>query len=223
MELEQLRGAFFSALRASDEQAAHRIITQATAAGMDPATIYLQIFTPSMIAIGELWERNELNIVDEHLATAITERLIGMLSPQFSAASAGQVPGIVVLGCTEGERHVLGPRMLADLFRRRGWMVLYLGADVPAREWVALVQRYQAHVAAISLAMRQHVPQARQLIEQLRAARPSIQIMVGGQVFMHDPSLGAQIGADICNADPIAAIEHATQYVYDLAAPREQP
>jgi len=197
---------FFRALRAGDESLATSIVQQARADGMAIDTIYYEIFAPSMIGIGHLWESNQLSVAEEHLATAITERLIVMLSLTLDQAQR-QPTRRVVLGCIIGEHHVLGLRMLADMFRQAGWQVLYLGADIPPADWVALAVRYQADVVAISMGHERHTTTAAALTAELHRALPAVTVLVGGAAFDHDPALWRAIGADMYDADPTAAIE----------------
>ena len=222
MSLEHHQHMFVAALRAGDESAARTIVEQVSAAGVAPAEIYFQIFAPSMVAIGELWERNELNVAEEHLATAITERLIGTLSPRFSDPPS-RSPGAVVLGCVAGERHTLGLRMLADLFRLQGWRVLYLGADVPTHDWLAIAKRYQADAIAISVNMSQHLVSTRVLIAELRAAQPNLIVLVGGAAFALSDELWRQVGATLYHSDPFSAVDLATQHALGGASPPAGP
>lgn len=202
------QAAFVAALRDGDERAARAVVEQARAAGADVATIYFDIFAPSMVTIGELWEQNELSVAEEHLATAITERLIGQLSASFDQPSQGG--GNVVLGCVTGERHTLGLRMLADLFRAVGWRVLYLGADVPTSDWTRLALRFSADLVAISASQPRYAGPVRELIGALRAAMPELTIMVGGAMFGLEPQLWQQVGADLFHPDPQTAVKLAT-------------
>jgi methanogenic corrinoid protein MtbC1 len=212
------QAAFVAALRNGDEQAARAIVEQARADGVDVASIYFDIFTPSMITIGELWERNELSVAEEHLATAITERLIGQLSASFDQPLQGG--GNVVLGCVIGERHTLGLRMLSDLFRAAGWRVLYLGADVPNADWTRLALRFDADLVAISASQPRYVAPIRELIGKLRAALPELTIMVGGAVFGLEPLLWQDVGADVYHPDPQTAVNLATAaYARRASAP----
>jgi methylmalonyl-CoA mutase cobalamin-binding subunit len=55
-----------------------------------------------------------------------------------------------VLACPQGERHELGLMMLAIALRRDGWKVIYLGADTPVDDAVAVAHRQSARVLAIS-------------------------------------------------------------------------
>lgn len=210
-DLGQRQADFLAALRAGDEAAARAVVTRAQADGLDASTIYYQIFAPSMVTVGLLWEQNELSVAEEHLATAITERLIGQLSPAFDRPASTSAGGSVVLGCVVGERHALGLRMLADLFRAAGWRVLYLGPDVPNADWVRLAQRFSADLVAISASQLRHVLPVQTLIGELRAALPELQIMVGGAIFTLEPELWRAIGADLHHPDPEIAVRLATE------------
>lgn len=208
-EIHSRQASFVTALRNGDEQAARTIVEQARADGVDVYTIYFDIFTPSMVTIGELWEQNELSVAEEHLATAITERLIGQLSASFNQTPPGR-GGNVVLGCVAGERHALGLRMLSDLFRASGWRVLYLGADVPNADWSRLALRFNADLVAISASQRRYVEPIQELIGELRTALPRLMIMVGGAVFSLEPLLWQQVGTDLYHPDPQTAVTLAT-------------
>lgn len=209
-QLQQLQAAFTTALRGGDEIAARAVVEQAHATGIDVSTIYYDIFAPGMITIGELWERNELSVAEEHLATAITERLIGQLSTAFNQPVTEQERGQVLLGCVAGERHALGLRMLSDLFRAQGWRVLYLGADVPDDDWTRLAVRFNADLVAISCSSRRLIPQVQALIAALRAAQPKLLILVGGAIFVQEPELWQAVGADLFHPSPLIAVTMAT-------------
>ncbi|HEX6289569.1 MAG TPA: cobalamin-dependent protein [Herpetosiphonaceae bacterium] len=222
-DLQQSQAGFIAALRNGDESAAQAVIAAARAAGVEPGTIYLKLLASGMITIGELWERNELSVAEEHLATEITERLIGQISPWFSERTPPNEHGRVVMGCVAGERHALGLRMLADLFRHQGWRVLYLGADVPHGDWVRLVVRFNADLVAISASAERHMPQTQELIRELRAANPQIEVLVGGACFDRDPELWRRIGATQYHPDPLTAVTLASaRYATNAARQAEQ-
>ncbi len=205
------RADFTAALRTGDETQARALVERMRAGGLRPDTIYFSVFAPSMVAIGELWEQNELNVAEEHLATAITERLISELSPWFSRPQQQHEQGSVILGCVEGERHVLGLRMLADMFRRHGWRVLYLGADVPTADWVGLATRYRADAVAISAGAQRYIPAIQALVAALRVALPAVEVLVGGAAFDRAPDLWRSVGATLYHPDPAAAVAAMTE------------
>ncbi len=207
MDYEPYRVAFLIALRQGSEQRARAVVDHARADGVTLTALYFKVFAPSMVRIGELWEQNELSVAEEHIATAITERLIAILSPSFRSqhSEPSEGHGVIMLGCVAGERHVLGLRMLADLFREQGWRVLDLGADVPAADWVDLARRYNVDVVAIAMTATRHLTTLKSLIRELKASVPGVKILVGGAVFDQNPTLWQTVGADVYNHDPVEA------------------
>jgi MerR family transcriptional regulator, light-induced transcriptional regulator len=219
VDLSEQQAQFTAALRRGDEAAARVIVERALADGATAPDVYYDLFAPGMVTIGELWERNELSVAEEHLATAITERLIGLLSPSFDQPADQAARGSVVLGCVQGERHALGLRMLSDLFRQAGWRVLYLGADVPNADWVRLAVRINADIVAISAGSTRLLPQVEHLIAELRAALPALGVLVGGAAFSVDGDAWRAVGADLFHPRPQIAVAQATaRYLSHLPA-----
>ena len=210
MDIAHYQHAYVTALQAGDEPAALATVDHARRTGVPADQIYYAILAPSMVRIGELWERNELSVAEEHLATAITERMIGRLSSEFTPPQ-GQACGLVVTGCVSGERHTLGLRMLGDMLRARRWRVLDLGADVPTADWVRLTQRYNADAVAISVNNEQHLDEAAALIETLHAAVPGLMVLAGGAALDRSPQAWRAIGADLYDSDPAKAVDHLSE------------
>lgn len=210
MQIAHYQHAYATALQAGDEPAALATVERARRAGVPADQIYYAILAPSMVRIGELWERNELSVAEEHLATAITERMIARLSPEF-APPGGRACGLVVVGCVSGERHLLGLRMLSDMLRARGWRVLDLGADVPTADWVRLTLRYRADAVAISVNNEQHLDEAAALIGALHGAAPGLTVLAGGAALDRNPQAWRAIGADLYDSDPAKAVGRLTE------------
>lgn len=132
-------------LVAGDEAGAWKVIEAALAAGATPSGIYTDVLSPAMRRIGDRWARGELDVADEHRATAIAYRLVGRLGPRF--ARPGRTRGSVVVTTPPGERHGLGASMLADLLRGAHYRVIDLGTDVPLESLVRTVEETDDLVA----------------------------------------------------------------------------
>jgi methanogenic corrinoid protein MtbC1 len=78
----------------------------------------------------ELWKSGSVRVADEHLATAISQRVLIQLADALTTAAAGSGERMV-LAARLGQHHVLGLRMAADVSEGAGYDVLCLGADVP--------------------------------------------------------------------------------------------
>jgi methanogenic corrinoid protein MtbC1 len=142
---EHLR-TILAALDAGDIAAVGQLLDQAFALhGVDDTLE--EILRPLLQTIGRRWERGELTVADEHAASEAVRSRLGHLLGD----SGGGLRGTAVLACAPGERHELGLMMLALALRRDGWKVIYLGADTPVADAIALAQRESATVLGLSM------------------------------------------------------------------------
>src|SRR4051812_8803130 len=152
------------------------------------------ILSPLLHTIGERWEHGDLSVAEEHLVSEAVRSRLGHLL----ADSGGGIRGSAVLACAPGEQHELGLMMLAIALRRDGWKVLYLGADTPLDDAVALAQRISARMLGISVGTAERA-------KALRAAKPKtgdVQLVVGGAAAT--AKLAQQLGARHAAAGPLA-------------------
>ena len=122
--------AYAEALLAADEAAAEIAIREALEAGLDTAQIDDEIIAPALWHVGDLWERGEISVADEHIATEISIRVLAL---QREAQRVARTRGDyrVVLAAPPGELHVIALRMVDNLLRTAGYDVTMLGSDVP--------------------------------------------------------------------------------------------
>ena len=105
-----------------------------------PREIDDEIIAPALWLVGELWERGEISVADEHVATEISIRVLALQrEAQRVAQARGDSPGHARRAA--GEQHVVALRMVDNLLRDAGYDVVMLGADVPADALAAAASR----------------------------------------------------------------------------------
>jgi DNA-binding transcriptional MerR regulator len=91
-----------------------------------------QIIFPFLERIGILWLTNHINAAQEHLVSnLIRQKLIVGIEGMVTHIHANKT---VLLFLPEGEHHELGLLYMYYLLKSRGVTVLYLGANVPAKD-----------------------------------------------------------------------------------------
>lgn len=202
--LDEAYPAYLDAVRAGDRRQAFDIVRRAREGGLVLPSVYLEVFQPTLREIGRLWERNELTVAEEHLATAITQAAMVRLYMQEESPGGGPT---LVAACAETERHEVGLRMLCDIMDLEGWTTYFLGAAVPRESLIDLVRDHDADVLALSASIAPHLSQLRSTIAAVRTAlgpeRPLI--LVGGRPFLEQPELAFALGADDTAADAVGA------------------
>ncbi|HEX6455105.1 MAG TPA: B12-binding domain-containing protein [Solirubrobacterales bacterium] len=176
----QLARGYLEALRAADTAGAYRIATEALDGGMPLAGLYQEVVTPAMHELGRLWERGAITIADEHLATALTHRVLAALRPDPRERGDGQRPR-AMLSTVEGEQHALGLRMAGDLLEDTGYEVIYLGADTPTAALLHAVDSLSPELLGLAATMPDRGPVLEQTVLEAHRANPRLRLLVGGQ------------------------------------------
>src|SRR5688500_3598883 len=94
---------------------------------------------PELERLGQAWADGVVSVAGEHLAAASVQR---RLSAAFDAAAidSGRSP-LLLTGLPPGCRHELGILAFATAARRQGLAVVYLGPDLPLRDWLTAADR----------------------------------------------------------------------------------
>lgn len=178
---------YLDALRAADVAGAYRIASEALRQGMSVPELYQRVVAPAMYEIGALWERGALTVADEHLATALTHRVLAALRPPiYASAPPGHArqptePKRVMLAAVEGEQHALGLRMAADVFEDAGFETIYLGADVPTEALLQAVASLSPDLLGLSATMPEPASRLEEVAVAVKRAHPRLDLLIGGQ------------------------------------------
>ena len=195
-----LRDEYVAALVEPDARRARVLISDALESGTDPESVYLDVLAPALYEIGLRWERDELGIAAEHLASSVTESVMAELAARMRRTSPSR--GAAVVACVGEELHRIGSRAVADFLEGAGWDVDYLGAMVPVEQIVAASRG--ASVVALSITMPGRVPELARACEELRKLDPAPFVAAGGQGLA-----GADVPADLVTQDPRELVRQA--------------
>lgn len=165
-------------------------------------TIYEELFGNAMRMVGTWWEVGAIDVGQEHLASAIVERLMARTVHHVPPAHPGSRRA--VLGCPPGNWHTLGLRMVSDLMRLSGWQTFYLGANVPIESFVRAVVDHEPDAVMFSSPLEENRVDTDSLVKELDKLRKSgakFAIVGGGEsVTSHEEEFRA-IGVDFVARD----------------------
>ncbi len=188
------RTQFVTRLRAGDEPGAWAIVERALASGAEARDVHLELIGPSLRTIGTLWEQGEIEVAEEHRASAVAQRVIGRLGPSF--ARRGRKRATVVVGAAPDDRHSLPTAILGDILRGEGLDVIDLGADTPARSFVdAARERDDIVAVAVSVGSDATVANAGAVASAVHDDLPGVAVFIGGPAIT-DEATARSLGAD---------------------------
>ncbi len=198
--VEQLQLVLQSALLDSDLSAAQQALDDALAR-FTPEQVAHHIIAPTMRVIGECWQRTEIGVWQEHLASNfMRQRLLAIFQALPHAPT--HAPRLVA-ACAPEEQHELGLLTFALLARRQGWAVTYLGLRTPYLELLKSERVVRPQIMALSASTTVGLTSMIPLVsERLHLTTP---LVFGGTLFNRVPILrehvpGTYMGTDASEA-----------------------
>jgi DNA-binding transcriptional MerR regulator/methylmalonyl-CoA mutase cobalamin-binding subunit len=185
--LVQLREDWIAACLDYDEQRAEQAVAEAFAL-YSPETVCLKLLQRAMAQIGEGWYQGVVTVQQEHFCSALAIRRLEAL---VMAAPPPTRPGRILAACPPREEHVFGLLLVTFLLRRRGWDVVYLGANVPAERLETTIAATRPHL--VLLAAQQLHSAATLLATAQLVHREGVPVAYGGLIFNLQPALRARL------------------------------
>ena len=210
--LAQTRDRYADAVARGQTTVAQSIIDDAITQGATPADIYLSVLAPAQVKLGEMWHRGEINIAQEHLATAITMQ---MMDRQRQAAKPRTPLGLrALITPVKDDQHFVGARMIADLLIMDGWDVDFFWNATPDKDLAEYIQLRRIDLLAISVTMPEFLPNVAETTDTIRKLDPSRpKILLGGSALTHADFDLNDLGVDAIVTDVAHAAQQARQLV----------
>jgi DNA-binding transcriptional MerR regulator len=205
--IDELRDAWLAACLVFDDQAANRVLDQAFTIA-SPETICTEVLQKGLAQIGEGWYIVTVSVQQEHFTSAITVRRINTLL----AATATTPPtrsGQLLAACPPGEEHDFILMMITYLLRRRGWDIVYLGANVPLRDLDVTIQSTSPRLIVFAAQTLTSAASLRLMSETIVSY--GIPLAYGGGIFNLEPAStqcisGYYLGTEVASVPQM--VEH---------------
>jgi methanogenic corrinoid protein MtbC1 len=89
----------------------------------------------------------------------------------------------ILLSCVYNEQHLIGLKMVADVFERHGWHTNILGGNTPTKDLIDMALIMKPDIIALSLTLYFNIDNLYDMINQIRKFIPDTLIIIGGQAF----------------------------------------
>ncbi|MBL0226549.1 MAG: cobalamin-dependent protein [Geobacteraceae bacterium] len=195
-ESSEMGQIFTALLLHGDHKGCLKLVEQSITSTDELRHFYEHVVKYALYNVGILWERNEISVAEEHLATAIVGRVMSYLYGRF--VGTPQTKGTAVVSAAPNEFHEVGARMVADMLELDGWDVTYLGANIPREDLLKIIRQKRPFLLALSVATAFNLENARDAIAAVRNV-PKLSdmlILTGGLAFSSVPRLWQEFGAD---------------------------
>lgn len=185
--IDQLRQRWLFACLDFDEQQAEQIFEEAFAL-FSVERVCFSLLQQGLAEIGIGWLSGNITPQQEHFASSLAMRKLQSLLASTPAPIKREP---ILVGCPPEETHVFSPTLLTLLLRRRGWNVIFLGANVP----VESIQETIANTRpALIVLGAQQVHTAATLLElAIALSDSSVPLAFGGRIFSQNKVLQERI------------------------------
>jgi methanogenic corrinoid protein MtbC1 len=220
--LDSMRANWVAACLNFNETSAEQTLNQAFS--MFPVeAVCVEVLQKGMSEIGNKWYENKASVQQEHFASGLAMRRLDAL---LIASPAPSRPYTILVGCPANEWHTFTPLMISLFLRRRGYNVIYLGANVPADRFEETVQAVRAHL--VILASQTLVSAASLQKTAVTLTSKNIPVGYGGRIFNIRPEIlkhisGHHLGNDVSAAlNEVEYILNGKRKPLQLQAPSQE-
>lgn len=163
-----------------DVQHAQQRLLSSTASVATPDRWIVDMLLPAMAEVGSRWERHQIEIYEEHLASQAIKSLLIRL-PALPAAAAPLIGRTALVTCAPGDEHDLIPMAMSAYLETKGWQVKNLGGSLPVGQIVAAATALEPDVLFITLTMLFLIDELLAVLDGLRRDYPDGKVIVGGR------------------------------------------
>lgn len=216
--LDELREKWLADCMTFDDLAANQTLDQAFTIA-PPESICIEVLQKGLAQVGEGWYAGVVSVQQEHFASALAARRINTL---LAATQPATLQGRILAACPPGEAHDFPLLLATYLLRRRGWEVIYLGANVPLTDLEETL-RDTSPAMVVSAAQTLDSAASLRMMAELASGR-GIPLAFGGGIFKRIPEAagaisGHYLGGEIASVPQV--VEHllAAQPTIPIAQP----
>jgi methanogenic corrinoid protein MtbC1 len=175
------------------------------------------VIVPTMIEVGERWQRQEISVTREHYAS---NYLLQRLAVILRVVPNGYAGPTVWVGCAPGERHEMGVLLLCIYLRRAGYQVRYLGQDLPEDDLVHEALLQKPALILLSAAGNDSAAKLRQVCGRLVEIEPPRPIVgYGGRIFNVNAELRDSMAGIFLGANAAEAVDAAAELLAERSNP----
>ncbi len=216
MAIDELYDTYLQALKSGNRVHCTQIVQSLLEDNMPIPDLYQNFFQRGMYDIGVLWEKNQVSVAVEHIATAITEGLMAQVYPKlFDYPKNGHT---VVVACISQEFHQIGAKMVADICELEGWDSFFVGANTPNDHLLSLIGEKSPELIALSVSLSISMPNLINVLTEISAAFPMIPIIVGGQGVIETDDKGILVFSQVSILKTITQLQNHLKTIGEIAA-----
>lgn len=187
--------------------------------GFTVETVLVELLAPAARLLGSMWENDDIDFIDVTMGLWRLQEIVHEIAARSPGAVSNRGGDRRALFCVmPGEQHSFGTIVVDECFRRQGWETRCI-TNLTEHELMTLVSERWFEIIGLTVSCDHHTDELSRFIRALRhsSRNPHAGIMVGGPLFVRNPTFAERVGADGTASDARRAVELAEQLVSGIA------
>ncbi|UQA59366.1 homocysteine S-methyltransferase family protein [Polyangium aurulentum] len=193
------RDRLWDAVVEGDKDGVPGLVRRALEEGTDPFDIFLNVLTPAIRHLGDLFGTGK-KFIPHLIASADAMKAgVAVLMPLLEASGNVEKKGTVILATVKGDIHDIGKNIVGLMLKNFGFDVHDLGRNVPMEDILEAAREHKAELIGLSALMTTTMMRMKDVIDTVKSKGLPHLVMIGGAVTT--PSFAEEIRADAYGKD----------------------
>ena len=150
--------------------------------GIDPSDIFLDIMTPAIRHLGDLFAQRK-KFIPHLVASAETmKKGVDVLTPYLEKKAAIVKKGTIIMATVKGDIHDLGKNICSMMLKNFGFDVIDIGKNASCEEILGAANKHNADIIGLSALMTTTMMQMKVVRDSVHEQGLPYKIMIGGAV-----------------------------------------
>ncbi len=210
MRLQTESDRFIGMVLAESRDAQWQFLCELRQAGLDPEAIFLDVMTPAIRHLGDLWEDDRMSFIDVTTKSSHLQQMMRRLGAEWQTQGSHCGNRRILLAPAPGEQHTFGLFLLAEMFLKAGWDTIVEPSTSLANlcDCVRL-QSYDA--IGLSAGSERSLATIAACVHEIRSAacKVDMRVFLGGWAFQTGLTSLDAYGADMVETDAREAVQKA--------------
>lgn len=201
-KVEELYEMLLIALKEHDKEKAVKISIEALENKVvDIITLYESIIGPALNNVIDEFEDEDMLIWQEHIRSEI---IISIIENAYLYVLKERderkikIDKKVMVLCPKFEDHLIGAKMVTDIFTIAGYETVFLGANTPWKTIIKSIESIRPDIISMSVTNFYNLIESKKTIDSIRAEFDyKIEFILGGYAFKGSIDTYKKIGGDI--------------------------
>ncbi len=210
------RDMIFDAVVEGDRDSIVMLVQRGIEEGVDPSAIFLEIMTPAIRHLGDLFAERK-KFIPHLVASAETmKKGVDVLTPHLEKNAAKAKKGTIIMATVKGDIHDLGKNICCMMLKNFGFDVIDIGKNVSCEEILDAAKQHDADIIGLSALMTTTMMQMKVVRDSVHEKGLSYKIMIGGAVTTK--RFAEEIGADGYSKD-VGDVVHVAEGLMSRCSP----